>query len=114
MALRSRLMSLVRTIFRAAALDRDLDDELRGYADERLAAHLARGMAPDAARRAVLAEIGNPETVKQAVRDQRRGRWLETAWRDVRHGIRLFHRAPMFASVVILTLGLVIGVNATV
>ena len=79
-----------------------------------VAQHVARGVAPDAARRAVRAELGNVEAVKHAVRDGRRGRWLETAWRDVRHGARLFHRAPLFASVVVLTLGLVIGANATV
>lgn len=114
MALRSRLLSTFRTLFQPAALDRELDDELRGYADEQLARYLARGMTPDAARRAVRAELGSLETVKHAVRDGRRGRRLETAWRDVRHGARLLHRAPLLASVVILTLGLVIGANATV
>ena len=114
MPLLSRLASTFRTLFRSAVLDRELDDELRGYADERLARHLAHGMTPEAARRAVRGELGNLEAVKHAVRDGRRGRRIETAWRDIRHGARLLHRAPLLASVVILTLGLVIGANATV
>lgn len=114
MPIRSRLASIFRTLFHGATLDRDLDDELRGYADERLARHLARGMSPEAAKRAVRDEVGNLETVRHAVRDGRHGRRIETAWRDVCHGARLLHRAPLLASVVILTLGLVIGANATV
>jgi hypothetical protein len=109
-----RVVSFCRSIFRSADLDRDLDDELKAYADERTAFHIARGLSPDAARRAALVEIGGIEQVKERVRDRRIGWSLETFARDVRYGARMLARAPGFSAVVIATLALVIGANATV
>ena len=99
-----RVVSFCRSIFRSAELDRDLDDELRSFADERTAHHLARGLTRDAARRAALLEIGGVEQVKERVRDQRIGWSFETLIRDVRYGARMLARAPGFSAVVIATL----------
>jgi predicted permease len=54
------------------------------------------------------------QQVREATRDVWRFAWLESLVRDVRHGCRLIRRAPGFAVVVVATLGLVIGANATV
>lgn len=114
MPLLPTLASLFRTLFRSARLDRDLDDELRAFAEAREAHHIARGLSHAAARRAALIEMGGIERVKEQVRDRRVGWSIETLWRDVRYGGRLIVRAPAFAVVVVLTLALVIGANATV
>ena len=109
-----RVVSFCRSIFRSADLDRDLDDELKAFADERTAHYASRGLSPDAARRAALVEIGGVEQVKERVRDRRIGWGFETLVRDFRYGLRMLARAPGFALVVIATLALVIGANATV
>ena len=109
-----RVVSFCRSLFRSADLDRDLDDELRSFVDERTAHYTSRGLRPDAARRAALVEIGGIEQLKERVRDRRVGWGFETLTRDIRYGVRMLTRAPGFAVVVIATLALVIGANATV
>jgi predicted permease len=94
--------------------EQDLDDELRQFVDDLTARNLARGMTPEAARRAALVETGGVQQVREATRDVWRFAVLETLARDVRYGLRMIARAPGFALVVIATLGLVIGANATV
>jgi hypothetical protein len=108
-----RVVSFCRSIFRSDDLDRDLDDELKSYVVE-TAHYAAQGLSPDAARRAALVEIGGIDQVKERVRDRRIGWGFEALTRDVRYGVRMLARAPGFAVVVIATLALVIGANATV
>src|SRR3954447_4033707 len=47
-----------------------------------------------------------------AVRDQRGLPWIEDLGRDLRHGLRLLRRDPVFAAVAILSLALGIGTNS--
>ena len=108
------LVSFYRTLWHSERLDRDLDDELRAFVDARTAHHLARGLSEAESRRAALVETGGLDQVKEQVRHRRVGWLVETFWRDIRYGCRMIARAPGFAAVVILTLALVIGANATV
>jgi len=69
-------MSLWRQIMRGArvlahrdAADRDVDDEVRHYLEQATAAHMARGLGEQAARRAALIEIGGQTAVREQVRD---------------------------------------------
>jgi predicted permease len=59
-------------------------------------------------------ELGGIEQVKESVRDARAGRLLEMLWSDVRHGWRMILKMPLTAAVVVGSLGVGIGVNATV
>ena len=92
----------------------DLDDELKAYVEDLTTRYEAQGLAPDAARRAALVEVGGVQQVRELTREAWIGHALETVLRDVRHGMRQLRRAPGFAAVVIATLALVIGANATV
>ena len=93
--------------------DRDLDDELQQFLDELTARNLARGMSPAQAHRAAMVEIGGVQQVREATRDVWTVAPIESLLRDVRYGLRMITRSPGFAIVVIATLGLVIGANAT-
>jgi putative ABC transport system permease protein len=106
----ARLLALLRR----RHAERDLDDELRAYLDERAAFHARRGLAPQAARRAARLEMEGVEQVKERVRDVRAGAMLEGVLRDLRYGARSLWRSPAYAVVVILTLTLGIGLNAAV
>jgi hypothetical protein len=94
--------------------ERDLDDELQHFVDELTARNVARGVAPEEARRAALVQVGGVQQVREATRDV----WTTTAFEnllgDIRYGARSLRRSPAFALVVIATLGLVIAANATV
>jgi putative ABC transport system permease protein len=105
------VLAWIRALRRA---DRDLDDELRAFVDERAAAHERRGLAPAQAKRAALIEIQGVEQVKERVRDVRIGSALVAAARDVRYGARVLRRSPGYAVVVILTIALGIGANVAV
>ena len=109
-----RSASLWRSLFAAAHLDRDLDDELRSALEELAARYVARGMDPAAARRAALAELGGVEQVKEQVRDRRIGHGVETMVRDVRYAWRSLWKAPGFAAIIIGTLGLGIGATTAI
>ncbi len=106
------LLSRVGSLFARRRADADLDDELEGYIATLAERHRRAGLAPEAARRAALVEIGGVEQVREEVRGVRVGQALETAWRDVRYGARLIARSPGYAAVVVLTMALGIGVNA--
>jgi putative ABC transport system permease protein len=108
------VLASVRALRGSARADRDLDDELRAYVDERADAYVRQGLAPEEAKRAALIELEGIEQVKERVRDVRAGSALAAAARDVRYGARVVWRSPSYAAVVIATMALGIGVNAAI
>ena len=108
--LRMRIEMLLR---RSRAADR-LDDELRFHLEQQIAENIAAGMSAEQARHAALRAFGNPA----ALRDQARETWswngVERVLQDIRFATRQIVRAPGFAVIAILTLGLGIGANTAV
>jgi predicted permease len=102
------LVTLFRNLSRHGAVERDLDEEVRAHFELLVDEYRATGMEDAAARRAARLELGGAEQVKDAVRDVRRGIWLEHFWQDLRYALRTFHRSPGFAatSVVSLAIGI--------
>ena len=91
MRVTARLASLWKTMFRKAALDRELDDEIRATVQTLADRYLAAGMSPHAAERAALAALGGPGgilQVKEDVRDGRIGAGLESLLLDLRYAWR--------------------------
>src|SRR5881628_3162668 len=107
------LFARLRSLARQSRRDRDLDDELRAYVDTLTEQYERRGLAPAAARRAALLEVGGIEQVKESVRQVRVRFALATAVRDARYGCRVLWRSPSYALVVTLTIALGIGINVT-
>jgi len=97
--LSSRAKSLGRNLFSNARVERDLDEEVRAYADLLLAEKMRAGMTAEDARRAALVEVGGIERVKDDVRAVRSGALLETTAQDVRYSIRTLMRRPSFTIV---------------
>ena len=114
MSILHRLLAKVRALRRRADADRDLDDELRAYVEERAERYARQGLTPAEAKRAALLEVGGVEQVKERVRDVRVGAAFDAAVRDVRYGARALWRSPGYALVIITTLALGIGVNAAI
>ncbi len=106
-----RILARLRAIRRRPHADRDLDDELEAYLDERAAHYERRGLTPAEARRGARVELGGVEQVKERVREGRIGSAFEAAARDARYGARALGRSPGYALVVTLTIALGIGVN---
>jgi predicted permease len=104
----------LRSLFRGRAADRDLDDELQYHLERQTELHVAQGMAPREARLAALRALGGVELHKEACRDRRRVALADTAIRDLRYGMRVLARSPVFTAVAILTLALGIGATAAI
>jgi putative ABC transport system permease protein len=112
--LRAVLASLSASWRRRDDRDRDLDDEIRGFLEERSVAHERQGLSPGEARRAAMREVGGIESVKEQVRDVRTGAGLRSLLRDARIGARVLWSAPAYALMVVLTIALGVGLNAAV
>ncbi len=94
--------------------DRELEEELRLHLE--LAAEDARrrGHSPENAVRAARIAAGGIAQAMEAMRDQRGLPWLDDLTRDLRHGIHLLRRSPVFAGAAVTSLALGIGGNTAV
>ena len=112
--LRHVVILRLRSLFSGAALDRDLDEELRFHLDRQIGANIEQGMTPAEARTAALRAMGGVEQRKEQMRDERRVSWVENIGRDVRMAFRQMRKQPAFAATAIVSLALGIGANTAI
>src|SRR5688572_7719515 len=110
----ARFLSFWRNLFRRDRVERDLADEVRATLEILAEEKIRAGMTPEEARRAAGVELGSPESVKQQVRETRSGALVETILQDLRYGVRVLVRAPLFSLTAILSLAIAIGANTTI
>jgi macrolide transport system ATP-binding/permease protein len=108
------LVHRLTATFRRRRLEHDLDEELRSHLEMATEINLNKGMSPEDARREALRSFGGIEQTKELYRDRRGLPFLETAFQDLRFGLRMLRRDPGFSVLAILCLTLGIGANAAV
>ena len=91
-----------------------LDEDIRDHIARETEEHMARGLAPEEARRQALVTFGNVSLAKEDTRRVWTAVWLEDLGQDARLAGRMLVRHPSFALVAGLTLALGIGANLAI
>jgi hypothetical protein len=99
---------------RSSALERQLHDEIAFHLESRTADLIKAGLCEREARRRARVEFGSVESYKEQTRDVRSPRRLEDLSRDLAYGFRSLRRSPALVLTCVFSLGIGIGVNATI
>src|SRR6266704_1415671 len=102
----------LRSLFRWAQADRELDDELRDHLERKTGEYVAKGMTQAEAYRRVSLDLDGIEQTKEKCRDARRVNWIQDLIQDIRYALRGFRCAPLFVISVVATIALGLGIDS--
>ena len=101
----------LRTLFRRADVERELDEELAHYIEQATRENIRAGMSRPDAVRAARVQVGSLSSARETALS---GGWeatLESLFTDCRYGLRAMRRNPAFTLTAVLTIALGIGAN---
>jgi predicted permease len=100
-----------RRFFRRKRADAELAQEIDLYLAAEMEENLARGMSASEASRRAYVKFGNPQQVRESVRQENTITLIDNLWRDFKYAARTLTKSPGFAVVAILVMALGIGAN---
>ncbi len=105
------LMAGLKELLRRDETENELNEELTAYVQNAADQKVQAGATPEEALRAARLEVGGLETVKHQVRTVGWEFALEVFVQDVRYGVRMLLKAPLFTAVALTTIAIGIGAN---
>src|SRR5437764_14720429 len=84
----------LRSLFRWAQADQELDDELRDHLERKSEEYVAKGMTQEQAHRRARLDLGGIEQTKEKCRDARGVNLVENFFQDLPYGLRMLRQNP--------------------
>src|ERR1700721_3610544 len=105
-------MNWLKQLFSRRRLYSDLSNEMQEHLDEKIEEHVAAGIPRKEATAAARREFGNITLMEEDSRDVWRWLSLENFLADIRYGLRMLGRNPVFTVVGLLPIAMEMGANA--
>src|SRR5882757_8209515 len=94
--------------------DSDLSEELRAHLAIEARQRMDAGESADEAARAARRAFGNVAKIEEDVRESWAWAGVERFFEDVRFGLRMLRRTPVWTAVISVTLSLVVGLSTAI